>query len=65
MGTLLEGNANDDNKINIQDLGILTTTFEKSSGQAGYNPQADFDRNARSTSLISVYWQLTLAKTHR
>jgi hypothetical protein len=45
MGTLLEGNANDDNKINIQDFGVLAATYKKSPGDSGYNAQADFDRN--------------------
>jgi hypothetical protein len=45
MGTLLEGNANDDNIINIQDFGILSASYGKSSGVAGYDPRADFDRS--------------------
>jgi len=45
MGTLLEGNANDDNIINIQDFGILAGSYGKSSGNAGYDARADFDRS--------------------
>jgi hypothetical protein len=45
MGTLLEGNANGNNVINIQDFGILAAAYGKSAGVAGFNPLADFDRN--------------------
>jgi hypothetical protein len=45
LGTLLEGNANNNDLINIQDFGILATSYGKSQGQPGYNPMADFDRN--------------------
>jgi len=45
MGTLLEGDANQDGIINISDFGILAVAFMKSYGEDGYDPQADFDRN--------------------
>lgn len=45
MGTLLEGNANDDNIINILDFGILAASYGKSLGIAGYDARADFDRS--------------------
>jgi hypothetical protein len=45
MGTLLEGNANDDNKINIQDFGILAATYGKAAGNSGFDARADFDRS--------------------
>ena len=45
LGTLLEGNAIDDNKINITDFGILAASYGKSSGDIGYYAQADFDCN--------------------
>jgi peptide/nickel transport system substrate-binding protein len=45
MGTLLEGNANDDYIINIQDFGILAVAYGKSSGETGYDARADFDRS--------------------
>jgi len=45
MGTLLEGNANDDNIINISDFGILAVSFMCTEGEPGYDPRADFDRN--------------------
>jgi hypothetical protein len=45
VGTLLEGNANNDEKVNIQDFGILASTYGKLSGDAGFDARADFDRN--------------------
>lgn len=45
MGTLLEGNANDNNVINIQDFGILAAMYLKISSAAGFDSRADFDRN--------------------
>jgi len=45
MGTLLEGDASGDNKINIQDFGKLAASYGKSSGQSGFDEDADFDRN--------------------
>ncbi|MFC2059551.1 CARDB domain-containing protein [Chloroflexota bacterium] len=45
MGTLLEGNANNNDIINIQDFGILSISFMKTAADPGYDPRADFDRN--------------------
>jgi peptide/nickel transport system substrate-binding protein len=45
LGVLLEGNANDDGKINIQDFGILALSYGKLIGEFGYDNRADFDRN--------------------
>ena len=45
MGVLLEGNANDDNIINIQDFGILAAGYGKAQGENGYDGRADFDCN--------------------
>jgi hypothetical protein len=45
MGTLLEGNANDDNIINISDFGILAVAYMTMDGEPGYDARADFDRN--------------------
>jgi hypothetical protein len=45
LGTLLEGNANKDDRINILDFGILATAYGKNKDQSGYNAMADFDRN--------------------
>ena len=43
LGTLLEGNANDDNIVNITDFGILAATYGKSTPD--YDNRADFDGN--------------------
>ena len=45
MGTLLEGNANNDININIADFGFLVSSYNKSFGQSGYNAMADFDNS--------------------
>jgi hypothetical protein len=45
LSTLLEGNANNNDRVNILDFGILATAYGKSKGNAAYNPMADFDRN--------------------
>ncbi|MDP2916310.1 MAG: hypothetical protein Q8O16_00100, partial [Dehalococcoidia bacterium] len=47
LGTLLEGNANDNNVINITDFGILAVSYSKLQGDTGFDPRADFDRNGR------------------
>ncbi|MFC2060287.1 cohesin domain-containing protein [Chloroflexota bacterium] len=45
MGNLLEGNANGDDIININDFSILAVSFMKLDGENGYDATADFDRN--------------------
>ncbi len=45
MGTLLEGNANDDSIINISDFGILAVSYMCTEGEPCYDARADFDRN--------------------
>jgi hypothetical protein len=45
MGTLLEGNANDDIIINISDFGILAVSYMCTDGEPGYDARADFDLN--------------------
>jgi hypothetical protein len=45
LGTLLEGNANNDDRVNILDFGILASAYGKGKGNPAYNPMADFDRN--------------------
>lgn len=51
MGTLLEGNANDDNKVSILDFGLLAKTYGKQRGQSGFDDVADFDRNDKISIL--------------
>jgi hypothetical protein len=43
LGTLLEGDANNNGKVNIQDFGVLAAAYGKTSGDAGYNSSADFN----------------------
>jgi hypothetical protein len=45
LGTLLEGNANNNDRVNILDFGLLATSYGKSQGNPAYNPLADYDRN--------------------
>src|SRR5262249_22980962 len=43
MGTLLEGDANDDNCVSVIDFTIAKNAFGKSVGDPGYDPRADFN----------------------
>ncbi|MBL8131406.1 MAG: hypothetical protein JNL42_06080 [Anaerolineae bacterium] len=55
LGTLREGDANDDNIVNIQDFSILASAFGTSLGGAGYNASADFnDDNTVNISDFSL-----------
>jgi hypothetical protein len=47
LGTLLEGNANNNEVINIVDFSILAGAYNKNNGEPGYNAMADFDGNGR------------------
>ncbi|MBK8023324.1 MAG: hypothetical protein IPK19_18305 [Chloroflexi bacterium] len=44
---LLEGDANDNNVVNIGDFSLLAAAFATTSGQQAYNPQADFQPGRR------------------
>ena len=46
MGTLLEGDANNDNCVNVIDFTMLKSTFGKSAGDPGYDARADFNGDA-------------------
>ncbi|MBN1190240.1 MAG: leucine-rich repeat domain-containing protein [Dehalococcoidales bacterium] len=48
MGTLLEGDADDDDNIDIHDFGLLASTYDTARGEAGYDERADFDRSGRT-----------------
>jgi hypothetical protein len=50
FGTLLEGDANNDNRISTADLLILATTYGKCQGISGYDPRADFNGDICITS---------------
>jgi hypothetical protein len=43
LGTLLEGDVNDDNKINFDDVKLLRSALGKCAGQNGYNANADLN----------------------
>ncbi len=45
MGTLLEGDANGDNMVNILDFGILRNSYFCDEGMSCFDPRADFDEN--------------------
>jgi len=47
FGTLREGDANDDNAVDITDFSILRTAFGKSQGQPGYDARADFNQDGQ------------------
>ena len=43
FGSLLPGDINNDNVVNIIDVSYVNSTFGKTSGQADFNPLADFN----------------------
>ncbi len=45
LGTLAEGNADDNHTIHLTDFGVLAGAWQASAGEAGYDSRADFDRN--------------------
>ena len=55
---LLEGDADDNNLINVSDFSILATAFGKSQGQIGFNASADFNNdtivNILDFSMLAV-----------
>ena len=63
LGTLLEGNANQDNTINLYDFAVLSMSWLASKTNGGYDARADFDRNglinASDLWLLSANWLRT------
>jgi hypothetical protein len=51
VGTLYEGDANNDNYVTILDFSLLANTFGKGAGDEGYDERADFDGNDYITIL--------------
>ena len=47
FGLLKSGDANDDNRVSLTDLSILSATFGKAAADAGYDGRADFSGDAR------------------
>ena len=60
LGTLLEGNANGDNIINLNDYAILSMYWLTSEAQNEYDVRTDFDRNglinAADLYLLADNW---------
>ena len=61
MGVLLEGNANNDLEISMDDLLLMTSTWLRSPRSLLFNKMADFDRtnsiNLYDYEMISGNWQ--------
>ncbi|MCD6520811.1 MAG: DNRLRE domain-containing protein, partial [Anaerolineae bacterium] len=51
MGTLYEGDANLDNKVNILDFSILASAYGTNEGELGFDPRADFNGDGKVNIL--------------
>jgi hypothetical protein len=49
FGTLLTGDTNNDNTVTLQDFSILAASFNRSSGQAGYDARPDLNGDGAVT----------------
>jgi hypothetical protein len=60
LGTLLEGDANQDNTVDLDDYAVLSMCWLASKSQAEYNIGADFDRDdlisAADLWLLATNW---------
>jgi len=45
METLLEGDAINDNRVDVRDVSAVAAAYGKSQGQAGFDPRADFNED--------------------
>jgi hypothetical protein len=63
LGTLLEGNANQDNIVDLADYAILSTGWSASQGQTEYDARTDFEINglidAADLSLLAGNWLMS------
>lgn len=63
MGTLLEGDINNDNRIDFEDFVILSTSWLASESLPAYDIKSDFDRNglvnAADLALLATNWLRT------
>jgi len=63
LGTLLEGNANQDNIVSLDDYAILSRCWLSSQSRAEYDARTDFDRNglinAVDLCLLAANWLRT------
>jgi hypothetical protein len=50
MGTLREGDADNDNRVRASDFAILRATYFKNAGDVGFDARADFDVDQRVRS---------------
>ncbi len=62
MGTLLEGDADADNRVRSSDYALLSAAYFTQEGAAGFDPRTDFDEDNRIRSsdyalLSSNYFQ--------
>ncbi len=51
FGELRAGDANGDNLVDLLDFSALATSFNKTSGDTGFNASADFDGDGNVTTL--------------
>jgi len=60
LGTLLEGNANQDNIVNLDDYAILSRCWLSSQSRAEYDARTDFNRdgliNVTDLCLLTANW---------
>jgi hypothetical protein len=49
FGTLRAGDVNNDNAVSLSDFSLLATTFNRTSGQAGYDARADLNGDGAVT----------------
>lgn len=45
LGTLREGDANNDNRVSLVDFSILATAYDTGPGHPNFDPRADFNEN--------------------
>ncbi len=50
METLLEGDANNDNRIDIRDISLLAAAYGKQQGEPGFDPRADFNEDGEANA---------------
>lgn len=63
MGTLLEGDANNNYRIDLNDFAILASAWLAAENDAGFDSRADFDRNGNihmpDLELMTSNWLLS------
>ncbi len=47
LGILREGDANNDNRVNVQDFTVLRSAYFTEAGQPAFDPRTDFDEDQR------------------